>query len=206
MIVYKDIEQGTTEWLQLRLATITGTRLGQVFKSNNLPLIDELISEELSNEIPEEGRASFAMQRGTDLEPVALDEYTQRTFIDVQNVGFVRNSDIEWMGFSPDGLVYEDEKVIGGVEIKCPSSKKHIEYIRTNKIPATYKYQVLSYFINCPDMKWLDFVSYDPRIERNPLHILRVTREEMQEQIDETIEGVLKFNEKRLKYYNQIVG
>jgi hypothetical protein len=36
-----DVEQGSQEWLRMRLGKITGTRLKEVFKSDNLPLIDE---------------------------------------------------------------------------------------------------------------------------------------------------------------------
>lgn len=48
MIVYKDVEQGSQEWHNLRLATVTGTRLKDLVKPSNLSLMDELIAEELT--------------------------------------------------------------------------------------------------------------------------------------------------------------
>jgi putative phage-type endonuclease len=203
MIVYKEMEQRSEEWLQLRLGTITGTRLKDVFKSNNLPLIDELIAEELTGLVPPPVFVNDAMQRGIDLEPVAMDLYIKENFVEVETPAFVRHSDIEFLGFSPDGLVKEDDKYIGGVEIKCPSSKKHIEYIRINRIPNEYKYQILSYFINT-EVDYVDFISYDDRVTVKPFHCVRVTREDYQEEIDKTVEGINKFNEKRNKYFKEI--
>ena len=205
MIVYKEMEQRSDEWFKLRLATITGTRLKDVFKSNNLPLIDELLAEELTGLTPPPIYVNDAMQRGIDLEPVAMALYQELNFAIVSLPAFVLNTEIDFLGFSPDGLVIgKDDKYVGGVEIKCPSSKKHIEYIRTNKIPNEYKYQILSYFINCEDLEYVDFISYDDRCTFKPMHILRVTREEYSDSIAETIEGINKFNEKRAKYFKQI--
>ena len=204
MIVYKEMEQRSNEWFKLRLGTITGTRLKEVFKSNNLPLIDELIAEELTGLTPPPIYVNDAMQRGIDLEPVAMELYIKETFVEVETPAFVRHSDLDFIGFSPDGLVKEDDKYVGGVEIKCPSSKKHIEYIRINKIPNEYKYQVISYFINCPDLEYVDFISYDDRVKIKPLHIVRVTRDEMLVELQDTIKGINKFNEKRAKYFKQI--
>jgi putative phage-type endonuclease len=203
MIVYREMEQRSEEWLQLRLGTITGTRLKDVFKSNNLSLIDELIAEELTGLVPPPVFVNDAMQRGIDLEPVAMDLYIKENFVEVETPAFVRHSDIEFLGFSPDGLVKEGDKYIGGVEIKCPSSKKHIEYIRINRIPNEYKYQILSYFINT-EVDYVDFISYDDRVTVKPFHCVRVTREDYQEEIDKTVEGINKFNEKRNKYFKEI--
>lgn len=203
MKVYKEMEQRSPEWFKLRLGTITGTRLKEVFKSNNLPLIDELIAEELTGLVPPPIYVNDAMQRGIDLEPIAMQEYIKREFAEVETPAFVRHSEIDFLGFSPDGLVKEKDKYVGGVEIKCPSSKKHIEYIRINRIPNEYKYQILSYFINA-GVDYVDFISYDDRVTIKPFHCVRVTRADYQEEIDKTLEGLEKFNEKRNKYFKDI--
>lgn len=144
------------------------------------------------------------MQRGIDLEPVAMQEYEQRYFQEVERVGFVRSKDHDFLGLSPDGLIMEEGEYVGGVEIKCPSSKKHIEYIRINKVPAEYKYQVLAYFINCPTLQYVDFVSYDDRVTVKPFHCVRVTRADFQQEIKETEKLIVKFNDKRKKYFEKI--
>ncbi len=146
------------------------------------------------------------MQRGIDLEPIAMEEYCSKEFAVVETPAFIKNKEIDFLGISPDGLIKSEGKYIGGVEIKCPSSKKHIEYIRINRVPNEYKYQVLAYFINCPDLEYVDFVSYDDRVTVKPFHCVRVTRDELKKDIEEAIEGIHKFNKKREEYLNKIVG
>jgi hypothetical protein len=205
MKVYKDLEQGTEEWLKVRLGKITGTRLKDVFKSNNLTLVDELISEMLTGELPEIEFKSAAMERGNELEPEAINEYMTETFNYVQSVGFVESEEFKNVGFSPDGLIANKEgKYIGAVEVKCPSSKKHIEYIRGNKIPNQYKYQIYSYFLNCLDLDYVDFISYDPRVKSKSLFIKRVFRGQIAEDLEEVKKGLIKFNIKLDAYLEQV--
>jgi hypothetical protein len=99
----------------------------------------------------------------------------------------------------------DKNRYVGGVEIKCPSTRKHIEYIRQNKIPNEYKYQVFQYFLVCETIEWLDFVSYDPRLSKANLFIKRVTRHELQDELDLAMEKHIKFYEKLLKYEQQII-
>ena len=121
----KNVEQRTREWFEMRLGVITGSRCANVFKSNQLSFIDELIAERLSGEIIE-SPTTKAMLHGIMMEPVALDAYKDKTGADAREVGFVIHDQHDWLAISPDALVYEDGVPIGGVEIKCPSTKKHV--------------------------------------------------------------------------------
>ena len=69
----KNVEQRSREWFEMRLGVITGSRCANIFKSNNLTFIDELIAERLSGEIIE-SPTTQAMQHGIMMEPVALDD------------------------------------------------------------------------------------------------------------------------------------
>ena len=131
----KNVEQRTREWFEMRLGVITGSRCKNVFRSNNLSFIDELIAERLSGDIVE-SPTTQAMMHGILMEPVALDAYKQKTGNDAREVGFCIHDTLDYLAISPDALVYENGTPIGGVEIKCPSTKKHIEYIRQGKVPA----------------------------------------------------------------------
>ena len=82
---------------------------------------------------------------GIMMEPVALDAYKDETGADAREVGFVIHDQHDWLAISPDALVYENGVPIGGVEIKCPSTKKHVEYLRQGKVPTQYKSQVMHY-------------------------------------------------------------
>jgi putative phage-type endonuclease len=201
----ENVEQRTKEWFQMRLGVITGSRCKNVFRSNNLSFIDELIAERLSGEIVE-STTTAAMRHGIMMEPVALDEYRMRTGLDAREIGFCIHDNLDYLAISPDALVYQNGTPIGGVEIKCPSTKNHIQYIRMNKVPAEYLSQVLHYFIVIDSLEWVDFVSFDPRIQKN-LFIFRLNRNDTD--VDNDIEmrkmEYIKFWNKLLDYERQIL-
>lgn len=201
----KNVEQRSREWFEMRLGVITGSRCKNVFKSNNLTFIDELIAERLSGEIVETPTTQ-AMQHGIMMEPVALDEYRMRTGNDAREIGFCIHDEHDFLAISPDALVYEKDVPVGGVEIKCPSTKKHVEYLRMNKIPAEYKSQIMHYFIVIDSLQWIDFVSFDPRIQKN-LFIFRIHRNDPDVSLDLEMrkQSYLKFWDKLQKYERQIL-
>jgi len=198
-----ELQQRSDEWFQIRLGVITGSRAKKVFAGNNLPFVDELIAERLTGK-REETFQSKAMEHGVLFEPEALEKYIEKTGNNAKEIGFCLHDIHSFLAVSPDALVEEDKEFVGGVEIKCPSTRKHIEYIRQNKVPNEYKYQVLQYFIVCDTIQWLDFVSYDPRVPKHNLFIKRVLRSDLQEDIDNALEGHIKFYKKLLKYEQQI--
>ena len=107
---------------------------------------------------------------------------------------------MQWSGLSPDGFIGSN----GAIELKCPNSKTHIEYVRTNQVPAKYLHQVYMYFIICPDLDWVDFVSFDPRVTIKPINIVRVERSEIIEKLASTIDELNEFCMKMDKYFDQI--
>ena len=100
----KNVEQRSKEWFEMRLGVITGSRVGNIFKSNNVPFVYELIAERLSGDI-QESPTTQAMMHGIMMEPVALDEYRMRTGADAREVGFVIHDEHDWLAISPDALV-----------------------------------------------------------------------------------------------------
>jgi len=198
-----ELQQRSAEWFDSRLGVITGSRAKKVFASNNLPFVDELIAEKVSGKM-EELFQSKAMEHGVLFEPQALEEYVKRTGNNAQEIGFCIHDEFDYIAVSPDALVLENGTYSGAVEIKCPSTKKHIEYIRQNKIPNEYKYQVLHYFVVCETVQWLDFVSYDPRLPKYNLFIKRVTRSELETDIEFALQQYKLFYEKLLKYEQKI--
>lgn len=197
------LEQRSPEWFQARLGTITGSRAKKVFASNNLPFVDELIAERMTQTV-EDSYTSPAMEHGILFEPEALKTYNERTGNEALEVGYCVHDHYEWLAVSPDALVFDKGVAIGGVEIKCPSSKKHIEYIRQDKVPNEYKYQVYHYFIVIDTLEWLDFVTYDPRNSQRDIHVVRVTREELKAELAEVFTAYMKFYAKLEKYEKQI--
>lgn len=194
-----DLPQRSQQWFEARLGVITGSRAKQVFAKNNLPFIDELIAERMTGTIPE-SFTSDAMKHGILFEPEAIRVYEETTKNKVEEIGFCVHDKYPFIAVSPDGLVKVDGKYQGAVEVKCPSSKKHIEYIRIGRVPAEYKAQVLHYFVVVDDLQWLDFVTYDPRMKSHKINVHRVHRNEIQVEVDAALAAYLKFYDKLLKY------
>lgn len=200
-----EVEQRSKEWFEARLGVITGSRAKNIFKSNNLSFIDELIAERMTLIIEETYTSKF-MEHGILFEPEALKTYNERTNSNATEVGYCMHDKYDWLAVSPDALIFENNIAVGAVEIKCPSSRKHVEYMRQNKMPNEYKHQIFHYFIVIETLQYLDFVSYDPRFDQKDLHVVRITREEIQEQLNETFAEYIKFFSKLSKYEKEIKG
>ena len=169
-----DCEQGTKEWLQARLGCPTGSGYAKLITATGTAstqaetYINQLIAETLTGTIPETYSNEY-MQRGTELEPTAREYYEMATGSVVEQVGFCKHDQLK-TGVSPDGLVGTD----GGIEIKCPAPSTHVAYLRSGKLPATYKQQVMG-CLWITNREWWDFVSYH---ETMPSLIVRVYRDE----------------------------
>ena len=113
------------------------------------------------------------MQWGIDQEGFARVAYEAKTGNSVELVGFIPHPTIEGVGASPDGFLGLD----GGVEFKCPSSSRHLEYI-LGTVPEEYFLQ-MQFQMWCCNLKWVDFCSYDPRVPAHlSLFIKRIPRDE----------------------------
>jgi len=196
-----NVEQGSNEWLQSRCGKITGTRLADVFKTDNLSLIDELIAEMVTENYTETV-TSKAMQNGKDTEPLVRYIYQEVKGINIQEIGFCISEWNEYLALSPDGFTLDFK---GGIEVKCPTAKVHVKYIRQNKLPNEYKYQVYNYFLVNEELEWLDFISYNESFKIRPMFIKRIKRNDIINELEETKKEIVKFTEKLNKYYNQII-
>lgn len=159
------VEQGSAEWLAMRLGKLTASRMADVLavtksgpSASRKNYMAQLVAERMTGQ-PAESFSNAAMAWGTEHEPLARAEYEILTDYSVEQVSFVDHPDIEWCGASPDGLVLDS----GLVEIKCPNTATHIEYLLAGKPPAKYVPQMLLQ-LACTGRKWCDFVSYDPRM------------------------------------------
>ncbi len=156
------LEQGSYEWRQARLGHISGSNIADVMAKGKgigrKNLMMRLLAERMTGVVPE-SYTNSAMEWGTEQEPFARMEYevSRETF--VEKTGFWKHPTIQWLGASPDGLVDRD----GLVEIKCPNSTTHLEYIFNDEVPSEY-YKQIQCQLWVTDRYWCDFVSYDPRM------------------------------------------
>ncbi|WP_430875798.1 lambda exonuclease family protein [Gilliamella sp. G0441] len=164
-----EVEQRTDEWFKIRLGKVTASRISDVmaktksgYAASRQNYMAQLICERLT-ETPAESYTNTAMQRGTELEPTARELYVLNQFdAIVTEVGFIPHPAIENAGASPDGLVNDD----GLIEIKCPNTWTHLEFIQSLKPKREYILQMQWQMI-CTGRKWCDFVSYDNRLPDN---------------------------------------
>lgn len=197
-----ELEQGSLEWKRARLGKITGTRGKKAISSTHLDLIDEIIAEVETQEV-EEIFENDAMRWGKEQEPNARKAYEYHTGLEIKEFGFFLHDSNEYLAISPDG--YTDD-LKGGIEIKCPTTKTHVKYIRMGKLPGEYKAQVFHNFIVNQELEWLDFVSYDPRFKSCQMFIKRVTREEIEEELADYEAELLKFIDKLEKYQKAVLA
>ncbi|MGF6149024.1 lambda exonuclease family protein, partial [Kingella potus] len=114
-----------------------------------------------------------AMQHGTDTEPQARAAYMLETGNDVAETGFIPHPGIAMSGASPDGLIGAD----GLIEIKCPNTATHIDFLRSGRPKPQYLAQ-MQWQMACTGRQWCDFVSYDPRLpETLAIRIKRIERD-----------------------------
>ena len=74
-------------------------------------------------------------------------------------------------------------------------------------IPAQYKWQVITYFVVNTDLQKLYFTVFDSRFidDRAKLKIVEITREQVQNEIDEAVKELVKFREFWLKLRGIII-
>ena len=166
------VDQGTEEWKLLRLGKLTASRMADAMAKPETAArrnyIAQLVAERLTGQVAE-SFTNAAMAHGTEFEPIARAEYEIRTGNDVNLIDFVNHPTLEWCGASPDGLTGDD----GLIEIKCPNTATHIDYLLGQKPPAKYVPQMALQLI-CTGRKWVDFASFDPRMpEKHRLFVAR---------------------------------
>ena len=159
-------EQGTAAWFSARIGKLTASRMADAmgFKKDGKPTaarqkyMMEVVAERLTDTVARHF-LSAAMQWGKDQEKNAKDAYFQMTGNAVKTCFFFDHFDIDNFGASPDGLIDQD----GLLETKCPTSPTHIKWVMSGVVPDEHKPQMLAQYL-CTGRKWIDFVSYDPRI------------------------------------------
>lgn len=187
--------QGSAAWLAERAGHVTASRISDVMakvktgeSASRANYRAELVAQRLTGTI-EEGFTNSAMAHGTEYEPIARAKYEMATGVDVEQVGFIVHPSIKWTGASPDGLVSD----AGLVEIKCPNTATHIDYLLKEVAPSKYHYQML-WQMACTGREWCDFVSFDPRMPIN-LQLFKVRFERDDAIIKEIEAEVAKFLE-----------
>lgn len=198
-----DVEQKSEAWFENRLGRVTASQFatamsGMTTKGFN-DLVQEIAAEIVSGEI-EESYSNAIMERGIEMEPFAADEYSNLFEIKLIQVGFCipdeDNPLHDWIGVSPDRLIDEN----GLLEIKCPLRKTHWNYIKENRLPNEYKWQVQGQLF-VTEREYCDFMSFYPNLKP---FIIRVKPDlEMHKQLHERLLIIKDLVKKEIELYNQ---
>ena len=177
---FKALEQGSEAWKMARLGHVTASNVSDVMArgkdgeaTTRYKYKVKLVAERLTTEQPE-SYTNTAMQWGIDQEQFAVIAYEMKADVMTDLTGFWLHPALKWVGASPDRLVGDD----GLLEVKCPNTTTHLDYIFAGKVPAEYVKQVQAQ-LWITGRAWCDFVSFDPRLPpRNQLLVVRVFRDE----------------------------
>jgi putative phage-type endonuclease len=190
-------------WLRNRIGRITGSCLADVCsyltrasgakkagdssaKRDGYRM--QLIAERLTGRATDH-YVSLSMEHGTNTEDDARIYYEGATRQMCAPVGFVLHPQYDFTGASPDALVGSD----GVLEIKCPETTTHLEYIDAGVVPPEYVAQIM-WELACTGRKWADFISFDPRVQDDKLRFFYRRMERDEAMIATYTAEVLKLN------------
>lgn len=186
---------GTANWFAARRGMLTASRMADalaVLKSgkpseSRTKLAFDLAAERMTG-IAQAHYVSPDMQWGLENQDAARDEYEIRTGILCGPEVFVLHPEIEFFGATPDASVGDD----GLLEIKCPRTATHIGWICAGVVPDQHRLQMLAQ-LACTRRKWVDFMSFDPRIKDPKARCFIRRFEPSAEQIAEVEAGAREF-------------
>lgn len=191
MQIIREIEQGSADWLALRLGIVTCSELDcllvngkgpEGFGSGAMSYMDQLIGERITGEAAELPFSTRATERGKEFELLARDLYQIREDVAVEEVAIILNHGI---GYSPDGLIGD----MGLTEIKSKLPKFQASVILAGEVPKEHVAQCQG-GLYVSGREWIDFVSYWKGM---PLFVKRMHRDEAY--IAKLAERVNTFNE-----------
>jgi putative phage-type endonuclease len=178
MTEYKEIEQGTDAWLQIRKGKVTASRVADVMAKTKTGVsasrgnyLIELALQRVTGVI-EASYTNDAMQWGKENEQTARTAFEVAHNVFVDQVAFVDHPTIKEFGCSPDGIIGDSL-----LELKCPfQSAVHWSYFKDG-CPSKYYTQIQAQ-MSCTGAKSVWFVSFDPRMPpRSQLYIEEVMRD-----------------------------
>lgn len=163
MVVHQ-CEQGSEQWLQLRLGVVTASCFSEIVTPAKLELskssvryLHKLLAE-WAYGAPLEAFSGGWMERGKQLEPQAVRYYEMERDVETDAVGFITN-DEGTIGASPDRLVGD----VGLLELKCPSLEVHIGYmLDPQSLLMEYRMQQQGQLWVCKYREYCEMMSYSP--------------------------------------------
>lgn len=176
MAIIRTMEQGSAEWIAARLGIPTASELAEIVSNTTGELSRSrsdkkqmsaaakkyayrLVAETLLGRPLEKPPGNpWAMARGKELEPLAIQQYSFSNDVEVRRVGFVTTDDGR-LGCSPDGLIAGTRR---GLEIKATLDDNHMG-IFIDGPGDDYKPQVMGCLAICELDTW-DLYAFHPEL------------------------------------------
>ncbi len=163
-----NMDQRSPEWFEIRSKCITGTTAKYLLKKGKkeaLKIVKQKLIDHMKN--PTTG---WAAKRGQELEPKARNLLNQKlnlspetANINIEEVGFVKRTDIENAGCSPDGCYINEKGEIEYItEIKCFLKEHHLAC--SGKPDQNIRIQI-QWNLWITGAKFCYFVQYNPDLE-----------------------------------------
>lgn len=163
-MILHDMPQGSPEWHSVRAGKLTASE-AQAIATNGKGL-ETLCWETMARLHSSSSEASYCspdMERGKELEGVAVMMYELQNSIATQQVGFVELD--KFAGCSPDRLVGED----GLLEVKCPKDSIYFRLLAGGSKPDTaHLWQAQMQMLVC-GRKWCDLAYFNPNFRKSLL-------------------------------------
>lgn len=171
--LYPELEQGSTEWFELRCGTLTAgstklimTPTGKAASNDKERAhLWELAAQRITGYI-EPTFLGDEMIRGLNDEITARNIYAEK-FAPVVQIGHATNDRFGFtMGYSPDGLVGDD----GMIEIKSRRQRFQTELLITGVVPDEFLPQMQAGMM-ITERKWCDFLCYCGGMPFTPIRV-----------------------------------
>ena len=158
------------------------------------------VSFAIEKGIEEKGYTNDIMRRGRELEPISIAEFAKAKNLKVETVGFVESLIHKAAGFSPDGVIYDDnEKIKTIIEHKAFGKKHH--FACYERIDNRVMYQIqFGLFVTGAKDAYL--ILYNPDLpDANSLFLIKHI--EKDKKIQEVFKSRFKEYEKGEKYLTE---
>ncbi len=196
--------QQSDGWLRARCGRITGSKLVDVCdfvlkgsaKRGDKAILPggarkkyfrATLGERLTGQLANHWSSEYMAHGEREEEPARM-FYSSVSRESVTKVSFVVHPDFPWAGASADGLIGSE----GVLEIKNPSTEKHLLYWEEGLLPAEYMPQC-AWEMACagPERRFVDFLSFDRRIQDPNLcyFLMRTGRDELEWEIPTLVGG-----------------
>lgn len=178
--------QGSGIWMQMKLGVISASNaskaIAKVDSDTRLTYMSELVAQVCTG-IQDEISSKY-LDWGSEHEMSARAAYEMKTGLTVNPICFVYKDSSYRTGCSPDGIVSSTK----GVEIKTPYNASHyVKFLCEDKIKPEYVYQY-QFTLWVMDAEEWDFCQYHPFMQKKPLKILTVKKdEEIHKKFDDLI-------------------